>query len=36
LAPILENKKKYFERREVPRYFVLEGKLEAQKGGMIS
>jgi hypothetical protein len=22
--------KKYFERREVPRYFVLEGKLEAQ------
>jgi hypothetical protein len=28
--------KKYFVRREVPRYFILEGKLEAQKGGMIS
>jgi hypothetical protein len=26
-----EIKKKYFVRREVPRYFVLEGKLESQR-----
>jgi hypothetical protein len=29
LAPILANKK-YFELKEVPRYFILEKKPEAQ------